>query len=84
MIKKIKILLLVASVFCFNNIKAQITASVFSTPKLSPPIPEAFSLFKFTDIPVSNTTGIPSISIPIYVINSPYAKKHISNSIMQL
>ena len=30
--------------------------------------PEAFSLFKFTEIPVSNTTGIPNITIPIHTI----------------
>ncbi|MEN2401077.1 DUF5977 domain-containing protein [Flavobacterium sp. MC2016-06] len=65
--KTIKILLVVISIFCLNIVKSQTTPS-FQTPKLSPPTPEAFSLFKFTDIPVSNTTGIPNISIPIYTI----------------
>lgn len=33
-----------------------------------PPPPEASALFKSTEIPVSHTTGVPSISIPIYNI----------------
>ncbi|WP_175455510.1 fibronectin type III domain-containing protein [Flavobacterium omnivorum] len=37
-------------------------------PNIVPVSPEASSLFKYTDIPVSNTTGIPNISIPIYEI----------------
>lgn len=33
-----------------------------------PPSPEASSLAKFTDIPVSHYTGLPQISVPIYSI----------------
>lgn len=33
-----------------------------------PPPPEASALFKSTEIPVSHTTGVPSIGIPIYEI----------------
>ncbi|WP_291149931.1 DUF5977 domain-containing protein, partial [Flavobacterium sp. UBA7680] len=63
--KKILILLTIAFFFCCGILKSQTT---FQTPKLSPPTPELFSLFKFTDIPVSNTTGIPNISLPVYTI----------------
>ena len=38
-------------------------------PKLNPPLPEVYSLFKFSEIPVSNTTGVPNITIPIHNIN---------------
>ncbi|NII83313.1 hypothetical protein [Pedobacter sp. SG908] len=34
-----------------------------------PPTPQASSLFKFVETPVSENTGIPNISIPIYTIN---------------
>jgi YD repeat-containing protein len=34
-----------------------------------PPTPQASSLFKFLETPVSENTGIPNISIPIYTIN---------------
>ncbi|MBC9795836.1 hypothetical protein [Sinomicrobium weinanense] len=37
-------------------------------PQITPPSPEASALFKSTEIPVSLTTGIPAISIPIYEI----------------
>ncbi|KRB59938.1 DUF5977 domain-containing protein [Flavobacterium sp. Root186] len=63
--KNIQILLAALCLFYFNILKSQTT---FQTPKLSPPTPEVFSLFKFTDIPVSNTTGIPNISLPVYTI----------------
>ena len=38
-------------------------------PKILPPSPEASSLAKFTEIPVSHYTGVPNISIPIHTIN---------------
>ena len=37
-------------------------------PKLIPPSPEVSSLFKFVDYPVSHSTGIPEISIPLYTV----------------
>ncbi|MGC1630957.1 MAG: hypothetical protein WA749_02480, partial [Gelidibacter sp.] len=39
-------------------------------PQVTPPSPDVFSLFKYTDIPVSNTTGIPNISIPVHSIST--------------
>ncbi len=38
-------------------------------PTIVPPSPEATSLAKFTEIPVSTHTGIPNISVPIYTIS---------------
>lgn len=37
-------------------------------PHITPPSPEASSLFKFNEIPVSLFTGVPNISIPIFKI----------------
>jgi hypothetical protein len=37
-------------------------------PTIVPPSPEAASLAKFTEIPVSLYTGVPNISVPIYTI----------------
>ena len=37
-------------------------------PTIIPPSPEAASLAKFTEVPVSRYTGVPSISIPIHTI----------------
>lgn len=39
-------------------------------PKIVPPSPEASSLGKFTEMPVSYYTGLPSINVPIYTIQA--------------
>ncbi|MDO5665167.1 MAG: RHS repeat domain-containing protein [Bacteroidia bacterium] len=39
-----------------------------NAPHYTPMTPEPYSLFKYTEIPVSMTTGIPNISIPIHII----------------
>ncbi|MFY0602956.1 MAG: RHS repeat protein [Flavobacteriaceae bacterium] len=39
-------------------------------PEIVPPSPEASSLGKFTEVPISHYTGVPNISIPIYTINA--------------
>lgn len=39
-------------------------------PKVAPPSPEAASVFKFTEIPVSLYTGLPNINIPLFEIES--------------
>ena len=39
-----------------------------NTPRYTPMMPEPYALFKYTEIPVSMTTGIPNISIPIYTV----------------
>lgn len=37
-------------------------------PKVIPPSPDASSIGKFTELPVSTYTGIPNISIPLYTV----------------
>lgn len=37
-------------------------------PKIVPPSPEASSLAKFIEMPVSHYTGMPNINIPIFTI----------------
>lgn len=37
-------------------------------PRIIPPAPEAASVFKFSEVPISTYTGIPNISIPIHEI----------------
>ena len=37
-------------------------------PKIAPPTPEAASLAKFGEIPISHYTGLPNINIPFYTI----------------
>ena len=37
-------------------------------PNVVPPTPEAAALAKFTEIPVSLSTGLPNISVPIYTV----------------
>jgi len=39
-------------------------------PNVVPPSPEAASVFKFTEVPVSLYTGVPNISIPLFEIES--------------
>ncbi len=46
------------------------TKPAFTPPLVIPPSPNAVSLGKFGEIPVSPYTGIPSISIPIYTISA--------------
>ncbi len=55
------LLLLWAVLFCLV-LKGQ------EFPNIVPPSPEATSLAKFTEVPVSYYTGLPTISIPIYTI----------------
>ena len=41
-----------------------------TVPSIIPPSPEASSLLKFTEVPVSLYTGLPNIEIPLFVIES--------------
>jgi hypothetical protein len=45
------------------------TSNQFVPPNINTVPPEVYSLYKFTEIPVSNTTGVPNISIPITNVN---------------
>ncbi|MGV8947192.1 MAG: hypothetical protein ACOH1N_12235 [Lutibacter sp.] len=59
--------ILIGLLFCnIILLKAQSTNQF--KPFTLPPPPEAYSLFKFNEIPVSLTTGVPSINIPVYEI----------------
>ena len=62
----IKKLYLAVAVFIFYNIFSQGNPqSLRSLPEMIPPSPTVNSLMKFEEIPVSNYTGVPEISIPI-------------------
>ncbi|WP_428229466.1 RHS repeat domain-containing protein [Flavobacterium sp.] len=63
---KFKLLLLLS--FLINNTYSQENSSSVQPPKISPLPPDVSALFKYTEIPVSNTTGIPNITIPIHEI----------------
>lgn len=58
---KKSIVLFVVHIFCVV-LYSQEEASL---PRIIPPSPEAASLGKFTEIPVSHFTGLPNISIPL-------------------
>ncbi|WP_121326554.1 MULTISPECIES: DUF5977 domain-containing protein [unclassified Flavobacterium] len=49
-------------------------------PKIVPPSPEAASLGKFVEVPVSHYTGLPNISVPLYTIESGEIKLPIQVS----
>jgi len=49
-------------------------------PKIIPPSPEASSLGKFVEVPVSHYTGLPNISVPLYTIESGEIKLPIQIS----
>ncbi len=64
-IMRLHILLLI----CSNSIQIQ-AQEQFEGPQIIPPSPNAASLGQYADIPVSNYTGVPNISIPLYTIKS--------------
>ncbi|MEJ0055848.1 MAG: hypothetical protein WDN75_09490 [Bacteroidota bacterium] len=70
---KIILSVLRASIFLWWSghfqVQAQTDANQF-TPQVSPLAPNAASLAKFVDIPVSYYTGTPQIGIPIYEIKA--------------
>src|SRR5690554_542412 len=64
-IKKLpKISIVLFLILFFNKIVAQ------EMPNIVPPSPEAISVFKFSEIPVSLYTGLPNINIPLFEIES--------------
>ncbi|QTE21237.1 RHS repeat domain-containing protein [Polaribacter cellanae] len=64
----------------FILLLSQTTLFSQDLPTIIPPSPEATSLAKFTEIPVSHYTGIPNINVPIYEINFDGLKIPISIS----
>lgn len=66
--KKGIFLFIVLIFVCRNLIHGQLSNS----PNVSiiPPSPTASALGKYADVPVSLSTGIPQISVPVYTIQS--------------
>ena len=73
-----KLLMFFIFVFVGSNVFAQPTNSI--TGDVAMPSPTAASLGKYTDIPVSHFTGVPSISIPIHTIQEGSVSLPISIS----
>ncbi|RNA62060.1 hypothetical protein D1631_09000 [Chryseobacterium nematophagum] len=65
--KKIYLLIALNS---FNAIFSQNAESLRNLPDIIPPSPTVNSLMKFEEVPVSNYTGVPDISIPIVSLPS--------------
>ncbi|MBC7915611.1 MAG: hypothetical protein H7Y07_15995 [Pyrinomonadaceae bacterium] len=63
-------LILSKSVDCVAQSAPEIPRGGVEISKAIPPSPDAASLGKFGSIPVSPSTGIPNISIPLYTIKS--------------
>lgn len=76
-----KIVLTSLSVLMFVSVFSQdyLNSDDF-LPKVIPSSPEMAALGKYADIPISNHTGTPNISIPIYEINVDGYKLPISLS----
>ena len=68
--------LLIMAFLCFES--GQQTYSQVKAPQLTPLSPNAASLWKYAELPVDLYTGIPSISIPLYEIQSGSLKLPIS------
>ncbi|MCU7615558.1 hypothetical protein N0B16_14090, partial [Chryseobacterium sp. GMJ5] len=72
--KKIYLIGVMIAFFCtINNYQAQVntpntTATDNHIPNIIPPTPTVASLMKFEEIPVSNYTGVPDVSIPLFNI----------------
>jgi hypothetical protein len=58
----------------------QVQQTPASLPSVAPPSPEAASLGKYGDIPVSYHTGVPNISIPLYELKEGDVRLPISIS----
>lgn len=54
------------------------SGSYLEIPRMIPPSPEISAIFKFIDNPVSHSTGIADINIPLYTINCGDIKLPIS------
>ncbi|MEO1051537.1 MAG: hypothetical protein AAFX87_12980 [Bacteroidota bacterium] len=61
-------LLVTLTFLCMADLVRAQDASPITSPNVIPPSPEAASLGKFVDLPVSLYTGVPQISVPIYTI----------------
>lgn len=77
--KPINILFITIFLLASTNVNAQQPSQSF-TPKIIPPSPNAASIMKFGDIPVSYYTGTPNISAPLYTVEEGELKVPISLS----
>jgi len=58
-------------IFINSNLKGQDVPTIKSDlPQMIPPSPSVASLMKFEEVPVSNYTGVPDISIPLFTVGS--------------
>ncbi|MCG8332800.1 MAG: hypothetical protein MI974_34255 [Chitinophagales bacterium] len=73
-----KLLVVFIFIFVGSNVFAQPTNNLVGDVVM--PSPTAASLGKYTDIPVSHFTGVPSISIPIYTVQEGSVSLPISIS----
>lgn len=60
--------------------EAQVNNEFVSLKNFVPPSPESVSLGKYGDMPVSLSTGIPNIEIPVYEVTSRKNKLSLSFS----
>lgn len=59
--------LLLLTGYCLQDVRSQIDK--FNSGDLHPVSPTAFQFMKYTEIPVSEYTGLPNISVPLYEIS---------------
>ena len=64
------ILFLSFAINCFSQVNETNSPNDSYKKLLTPPSPNAASLFKFEDIPVSNHTGSPSVNIPLATVKT--------------
>lgn len=77
-----------AAIVLANFFEAQTTDSNKNIPNIIPPSPTVNSLMKFEEVPVSNYTGIPDITIPLTSLSTGISsvpinlslKYHVSNA----
>lgn len=66
-------IILLITAFTFLDCRAQVPANPYSSfqnlIKVGTTSPEAASIGKFGNVPVSYFTGVPGVSIPVYEIN---------------
>ncbi|WP_179415942.1 hypothetical protein HDF19_06085 [Mucilaginibacter sp. E4BP6] len=69
--KKIRVLAFtILLLLLVHESKGQASVASFSLPTITPPSPNATSLGIYGQYPISFSTGVPQINIPIYVIKS--------------
>jgi hypothetical protein len=66
-----KACLLMFNLMCvFSYSQTELNSSKNHVPNILPPSPTVAGLMKFEEIPVSNYTGVPNISVPLFSTNS--------------